>query len=271
MEAGRIFDTHTHYNHPDFSGDLQEVLKRIWDAGVRCAAVIGYDLDSSRRAIRLAEDPAAGIRLLAVPGIHPLHVDRAEEEDLAFLEVLLEDPHVKMLGEIGLDYHRKEPNVTPDKELQEYYLRKQIRIARRAGLPIVIHSRDAAQDTARILQEEKAGEVGGIIHCFSYSYEMAEIFMRLGFSIGIGGVVTRPAAKKLREVAERVPLDRLVLETDAPYLAPEGKRGERNDSTALLSVADVIAGLRNISTEELKERTWENACRLFRVTENGCA
>ena len=276
-----FFDTHTHYNDPRFAEDLQEVLLAIREAGVLREAVIGYDLASSIRGVRLAEsgswDGTGALQSVeawsdrpghvAVVGIHPLHTGDAEEEDLIRLEILAEDPTVKAIGEIGLDYHKKENLDPPDRELQQQFFRKQIRIARRAGLPVVIHSRDAAQDTAVILKEEKADEVGGVIHCYSYSPEMADRFLKLGFFLGIGGVVTRPSAKKLREVVRQIPLERIVLETDAPYLPPEGHQGERNDSRSLPQIAGEVARLRNISMEEVCRVTWKNACRLYRISE----
>jgi len=266
--AFRWFDTHTHYNDPRFEEDLEEVLRKVYDAGVMRDAVISYDLESAIRAVKLAEASAGGDRQLlhsAVVGIHPLHSGDAEEEDLIRLEILAEDPTVVAIGEIGLDYHRKNPDVTPDKEVQQYFFRKQLRIARRARLPIVIHSRDAAQDTLEILEEEKAAEVGGVIHCYSYSPEMAERFLKLGFYLGFGGVVTYPGSKKVREVVKTVPMDRLLLETDAPYLPAEGHRGERNDSRAIPQIAETIAELRGCTMDEVCRVTWENACRLYRL------
>ena len=310
------FDTHTHYNDRRFEADLTEVLRKVRDAGVLRDTIIGYDLESSKLAVRMAEaqrivpgkkmkgvedtsdasetaatdksdasvitgieDPEAaeGTRAdepeipvdsplhTVAAGIHPLHTGDAEEEALIQLEILAEDETVVAIGEIGLDYHRKEPEVTPDKETQQWFFRKQLRIARRAGLPVVIHSRDAAQDTVQIMEEEKASEVGGVVHCYSYSPEMSEIFLNMGFYLGIGGVVTRPNSKKLREVVERTPLERIVLETDCPYLSPEGHQGERNDSSALPRIAAVVAELKGCDVEEVCRVTWENACRLYKI------
>ena len=278
----RYFDTHTHYNDPRFAGDLQEVLQGIRAVNVMGTAVIGYDLSSSIRGLQLAEGSLpetsggdlrgpqrekAHARCVAAVGIHPLHVPDADEDDLLRLEILAEDPKAAAIGEIGLDYARKEGRPPADRDLQQYFFRKQIRIARRAGLPVVIHSRDAAQDTAEILEQEKAAEVGGVIHCYSYSPEMAVRFLRLGFFLGIGGVVTYPGSKRLRETVRQVALERLVLETDAPYLPPDGHRGERNDSRSLPLVAGEIARIKNISVEEVCRQTWENACKLYRIPE----
>lgn len=289
----RYFDTHTHYNDPRFAGDLQEVLQGIRAVNVMGTAVIGYDLSSSIRGLQLAEGSLpetrggdlrgrpetqggdlreqpreeAYARCVAAVGVHPLHVPDADEDDLLRLEILAEDPKAAAIGEIGLDYARKEGRPPADRDLQQYFFRKQIRIARRAGLPVVIHSRDAAQDTAEILEQEKAAEVGGVIHCYSYSPEMAVRFLRLGFFLGIGGVVTYPGSKRLRETVRQVALEHLVLETDAPYLPPDGHRGERNDSRSLPLVAGEIARIKNISVEEVCRKTWENACKLYRIPE----
>ena len=296
----RYFDTHAHYNDPRFEEDLQEVLRGILEAGIAETAVIGYDMASSLRGVRLAEGSGTGnaagidtgadagesaetgegsgeaagrngigLRHVAAVGIHPLHTGEAEEEDLIRLEILAEDPVVRAIGEIGLDYHKKDREMSVDRELQQYFFRKQIRIARRANLPVVIHSRDAAQDTLEILEEEKASEVGGVIHCYSYSPEMAVRFTGLGFYLGIGGVVTYPASRTLRETVQKIPMERLVLETDAPYLPIEGHRGERNDSRSLPEIAEAIASLLHISVEEVCRVTRENAYRLYRMDPDG--
>ena len=251
-----FFDTHTHYNHPAFAEDEEAVREKIRRIGVKLDAVIGFDLPSSRRALELAEE---GKGHLAVVGIHPLYVTDLPENALEILEMFTQKG-ADALGEVGLDYHRPEG---PEKELQKKLFREQLHLAKEKDLPVVIHSREAAQDTVEILKEQKAEK--GVIHCFSYSPEMAEEFVKMGFLLGVGGVVTRPNAKKLRETVRRIPLSRLVLETDAPYLPPEGHRGERNDSGALPQIAEEIAQLKGISLEEVCEVTWENACRLYRL------
>lgn len=267
----RFFDTHTHYNDRRFDADLAEVLRKVRKAGVLRDTIIGYDIESSIRGIRIAENRDRGDGIKETPihtvavGIHPNSVEQAEEDDLIRLEVLAEDSSVVAIGEIGLDHYRKNAEQESVRERQVWFFRKQLRIARRAKLPVVIHSRDAAQDTVQILEEEKASEAGGVIHCYSYSPEMAEIFVKMGFFLGVGGVVTRPEARKLKETVERIPLSRLVLETDCPYLAPEGHRGERNDSAAIPVIAERIAELKGITVEEVSRVTWENACRLYRI------
>ena len=251
-----FFDTHTHYNHPSFAGDLDAVMTRIRRLGVRMDAVIGYDLPSSQRALELAgEDPGH----LAVTGIHPLHVADLPRDAMEQLAGMVKEG-ASAVGEFGLDYHLPDG---PAKELQKDLFRMQLELAKMTGLPVVIHSRDAAQDTVEILKEFPG--VTGVIHCYSYSPEMAEVFVKMGYYLGIGGMVTRQAAKKLPETVRRIPLSSLLLETDAPYQSPEGHRGERNDSGALPRIAEEIARLKGLSPEEVCRVTWENACRLYRV------
>ena len=184
------------------------------------------------------------------------------DDDYQWIEAHINDDKIVAVGEIGLDYYREY-----DKDVQKNAFIRQMDIARRNNKPIVVHSRDAAQDTYEIMKENHAEELGGVVHCFSYSTEMAEKFMDMGFYIGIGGVVTFKNSKKLQEVAKAMPIERLVLETDCPYLAPDPHRGERNDSTYISYVADKIAELRGMSTEELIKTTTENAKRMYRIEE----
>ncbi len=274
-EAGtkRYFDTHTHYNHTAFSHDLPEVMRKIQDAGVERDAVIGYDLPTSRAALMMArQDP----RHIAVAGLHPLHIGESARTDFAELCDLFsgkaEDTsgagtggkgRPLAVGEIGLDYSRRRSADDPVAEVQQEYFRKQLRLAGELCLPVVIHSRDAAEDTYRILKEENAGKYGGVIHCYSYSPEMAERFVGLGFYLGIGGVITRQGARRLTETVKRISMEHLVLETDCPYLPPESMRGQRNDSSVLPMIADRIARIKDISLEEVGQAAWENACRLY--------
>ena len=258
----RFFDTHTHYNHPVFQKDLASVMEKIREAGVLRDAVVGYDLMTSLRAVEMAaEDP----RHVAVAGIHPSYVNSAGEEDLETLRALAEEERIAAVGEIGLDYHRRASEEGPDRELQKAFFREQLRMAKAAKLPVVIHSRDAAEDTLNILTEEDAGVYGGVIHCYSYSREMALRFQKLGFFLGIGGVITYTTGRRLREVVEAVPLSGLVLETDCPYLSPEGKKGVRNDSTNLQLFAEKIAEIKGIDIDSVAAQVWENSCSLYGV------
>ena len=176
-------------------------------------------------------------------------------------------PKMVAVGEIGLDYHWD----TPERELQRHWFRRQLELAGEENMPVIIHSRDAAADTLSILKECRAGELGGVIHCYSYSPELASEFLKLGFFLGIGGVVTFRNGKKLKETVRETPLDRIVLETDSPYMAPEPHRGERNSSLFLRYVVRQIAEIKKLSPETVIEETWKNACRLYRLDENGCA
>ena len=287
----RIFDTHTHYNFETaFGRDLPEVMKKIAEAGVERDAVIGCDVPSSFRAAEMAKEDQ---RHLAVAGIHPQSVTADWRRDLYLIAPLaglsvtedsggelrfmrngknkaadepekLGEPQIVAVGEIGLDHFRLKPEETEKREWQKEAFRAQLRMAEAAELPVVIHSREAALETFTVLEEEGAGKYGGVIHCYSYSREMAERFLKLGFYLGIGGTVTRPAARKIRETVEAVPLEFLVLETDCPYLSPVGWEMGRNDSASLWLVAEKIAELKGVTPEEVCRVTWENACRLYR-------
>ena len=281
----RYFDTHAHYNLRDFSEDLPEVTERIRAAGVQRDAVIGIDLPSSERAVELAKADSAR---LAVVGIHPTHVAKASKWDLqkirnlAGLDVWIKENRVKgipgkvaAVGEIGLDYHAGSQRV-PDggiilekdefRALQKEYFLEQLKIAEEAELPVVIHSREAAQDTYDILKQEKDKLHGGVIHCYSSSVEMARLFTGLGFYLGFGGKVTDPAAKNPRNVVAEIPLSKIVLETDCPYVRPVGWDKKRNDSESLSIIANSIAEIKGISVEEVCQVTWENACKLYRIS-----
>ena len=166
------------------------------------------------------------------------------------------------VGEIGLDYYWD----TPEREIQKYWFVRQLELAREVELPVIIHSREAAKDTLEILKAQKAGEIGGVIHCFSYSAEIARECLNLGFYLGIGGVITFPNARKLREVVQEAPLERIVLETDCPYLAPVPNRGKRNSSVNLIYIAEEIARMKSISYEEVVAATFENGKKLYKIS-----
>ena len=194
-------------------------------------------------------------------GIHPSDSAPLTDELLEEIRGKLSDPRVVAVGEIGLDYYRD----TPDREIQKHWFEEQLEMARQAHLPVVIHSREAAQDTMRLMQDHRAEEIGGVVHCYSYSLELAKEFVKMGFFIGIGGVVTFKNARKLKEVAAGIPIDHIVLETDSPYLAPVPFRGKRNSSLYLPYVVDAIAQIKGMDPEEVISRTEENAERLYRL------
>ena len=194
-------------------------------------------------------------------GIHPSDSAPLTDELLEEIRGKLSDPRVVAVGEIGLDYYWD----TPERTIQKHWFEEQLEMARLADLPVVIHSREAAQDTMRLMQDHRAEEIGGVVHCYSYSLELAKEFVKMGFFIGIGGVVTFKNARKLKEVAAGIPIDHIVLETDSPYLAPVPFRGKRNSSLYLPYVVDAIAQIKGMDPEEVISRTEENAERLYRL------
>jgi TatD DNase family protein len=196
-------------------------------------------------------------------GIHPSDISDLTEESYQWILQKSQLPKIVAIGEIGLDYYWEKDEAS--QRQQRYWFCRQMELARDTGLPVIIHSREAAKDTLKLMQGIHSEQIPGVIHCFSYSLEMAEIYLNMGYYIGIGGVVTFRNAKKLKEIAAQIPLERILLETDAPYLAPEPKRGKRNSSLNLPYVAEEIARLRNITAEEVIEATAANARRLFRM------
>ena len=256
-----IFDTHAHYNDRAFAEDLPEILAGFPEAGIGRAVNVYYDADSIDRTLELNRRyPSVFFTAL---GIHPSDCGPMTEEVLEHIRAHLHDPGVVAVGEVGLDYHYDEP----EKAVQHHWFRRQIQLAREEDMPLIIHSRDAAEDTFRILKEEGAEKTGGVIHCYSYSAEMALEYVKLGWYIGIGGVVTYKNGRKLKEVAAAVPLESIVLETDCPYLSPTPLRGTRNSSLNLPYVVQEIAGIRGISAKEVEDVTYRNAMRLYRLLE----
>jgi TatD DNase family protein len=253
-----LFDTHAHLNDKQFIDDLPEVINRAKDAGVTRIAVVGFDFPSSLEALKIAKKYKG---IYAVIGIHPHDASTLDEEILYKLKVLAREPEVVAIGEIGLDYYR---NLSPRDIQQEAFI-KQIRLAQEIKKPIVIHDRDAHEDTMKILMKEKAGINGGILHCFSGSWEMARRCMSLGFHISLAGPVTYHNANRLLEIAKLVPLDRLLVETDCPYLSPNPFRGKRNEPSRVRLVAEKIAALRNISLEQLADATTQNALAVYKL------
>ena len=255
----KIFDTHAHYDDDAFDEDREKLLDESFGAGktVSNIANIGCDIESSRESVRLAERYDY---MYAVVGVIPHHVGDMTEADLEELRRLAkESEKVVAIGEIGLDYHYDEPS----KEKQFKWFSAQMELAKELELPIVIHSRDAAQDTYELMKKAHAEEIGGVVHCYSYSEEMSREFLKMGFYFGIGGVVTFKNSKKLKRAVESIPISNIVLETDSPYLTPSPYRGERNNSGYLPYVVSEIARLKGMTEEEVAEITYENACRLY--------
>lgn len=253
-----IFDTHAHYSDESFEKDRNELLSTMHAKGVGRIVEVGAGIQSTKDAVALAHQYDF---IYASVGIHPEEVHMLEEAHMDWLRELSQDERVVAVGEIGLDYHYDEPS----RELQKHWFIRQMQLAAELKLPVIIHSRDAAQDTWELMQEYCAWDNGGVIHCFSYSPEVAGQFLKKGFYLGIGGVLTFKNSKKLKDVAKMAALEQLVLETDSPYLAPTPKRGERNDSANLTYVVDMLAELKGISREEVIRVTEKNAERLYRI------
>ncbi|BCB01909.1 TatD family hydrolase [Bacillus sp. KH172YL63] len=253
-----LFDTHVHLNAEQFDEDLEEVISRAREAGVEKMVVVGFDRPTINRAMELIGQYDF---LYAAIGWHPVDAIDMKDEDLAWIEELSSHPKVVAIGEMGLDYHwDKSP-----KDVQKNVFRKQIQLAKKVKLPIVIHNRDATQDIVDILREENAGEVGGIMHCFSGSPEIAQECVEMNFYISLGGPVTFKNAKKPKEVAKEIPLEKLLIETDCPYLAPHPNRGKRNEPAYVKLVAEQIAELKEVSLEEVERVTFENAKKVFNI------
>ncbi|WP_087974020.1 TatD family hydrolase [Oceanobacillus rekensis] len=253
-----LFDTHVHLNARQFEEDREETIQRALDAGVRYMVVVGFDRETIPLAIEIAEQNET---IYAAVGWHPVDAIDMTDEDLQWIKDLSAHPKVVAIGEMGLDYHwDKSP-----KEVQKEVFRKQIRLAKEVNMPIIIHNREATGDIIEILKEEEAREVGGIMHCYNDSVDYVQACLDMNFYISLGGPVTFKNAPLPKEVAKQVPLGRLLIETDAPYLAPHPNRGKRNEPAYVKLVAEKIAELREMDVEELSERTTKNGLSLFGI------
>ena len=267
-----IFETHAHYDDEKFDEDRAELLSSMQENGIGRIINVSANLESLENTRKLME---AYPFIYGAFGLHPDEVGDLNEDVMARMRELCRMEKAVAVGEIGLDYYWDKEN----HEKQEYWFRRQIALAREEKLPMIIHSREAAADTLRVMKEEKSEETrmkhfrtlrpscGVLDHCFSYSVEMAEEYLKMGFYLGIGGVVTFKNAKKIKEVVQMAPMERILLETDSPYLAPVPYRGKRNSSLYLPYVVQEIAELKGISEEEVIETTEKNAVRLFRAEE----
>lgn len=253
-----LIDTHAHLNAPEFAEDQDEVIARARENGVSTIINIGFNAETIPTCIELAEKYDF---IYAVVGWHPQDAKDFRDEHLDLLTELSRHPKVVGLGEMGLDYYWD----TSPKDVQAEVFRKQIRLARKLNLPIVIHNRDAHQDLITILREEKAEEVGGIMHCFSGSWETAKMALDMNFYISFGGPLTFKNARVPKEVAVKVPLDRLLVETDCPYLTPHPFRGKRNETGYVRLVCEEMANLHGKTFEEMAAITTQNAKKLFRL------
>ena len=260
-----IFDTHAHYDDRKFDSDRDELMKNLVSSGIGRVVDIGADIDSTRRAIALANQYDF---IYAAAGVHPSDVDCLDERSFQWLtwtveESVEEKGKIVAVGEIGLDYYWEKDQERRNR--QKYWFERQMELARSTGLPVVIHSREAAKDTWDMMNGLKCEDIGGVIHCYSYSVEMARNYLNKGFYLGIGGVVTYKNARVIKDVVQYAPLERFVLETACPYLTPEPNRGKRNSSLYLPYVIETIAGLKGISKEEVEAVTWENGTKMYRM------
>ena len=250
-----FIDSHCHLDFPELAENLPNLLANMATNQVTHALCVSVDLPDFPRVRALAE---AHSNLFASVGVHPDYLD-TPEPTVAELVKLADHPRIVAIGETGLDYFR----LTGDLEWQRDRFRTHIRAARETGKPLIIHTRESAADTVRIMQEERAGEAGGVMHCFTESWEVAEQALDLGFYISFSGIVTFKKALALKDVAKRVPLDRMLIETDSPYLAPSPNRGKTNEPAWVKHVAEEIATLRGVSVEEIGHATSRNYFRLF--------
>lgn len=253
-----IFETHAHYDDEAFDEDRDMLLSSMRENGIEYIVNVGANLKSTAASIELAQKYPF---IYAAAGVHPSETGELDETGCAWLreQCLLEK--VVAVGEIGLDYYWDEPA----HEVQKTWFERQLDLAREVKKPVIIHSRDAAKDTFDIMTAKNAEEIGGAVHCYSYSAEMALDYVKMGFYIGIGGVVTFKNGKKMKEVVEMLPMERILLETDSPYLSPEPNRGKRNTSLNLPYVAQKIAEIKGISYDEVIEITSQNAKRMYRL------
>ena len=255
-----IFESHAHYDDAQFDNDREELLTSMKENGIETIINVGSDFRGCEKTVEFMNKYDF---IYGAIGIHPSDIGDLNDDTCRWLEEKSTLEKIVAIGEIGLDYYwDKEEEV---QKAQREWFEWQMELAKREGLPVIIHSRDAAEDTLKLMKRIHAEEIPGVIHCFSYSKEMAAEYVKMGYYIGIGGVVTFKNAKKVKEVAATVPMERILLETDCPYLAPEPNRGTRNSSLNLPYVAAEIAHIRGITPEEVIEATRRNAQRLFGV------
>ena len=258
MEKSRIFESHAHYDDEAFDEDRETLLKFLPENGIDVVINVGASLDSCRTTIELMEKYPF---IYGAIGIHPSETAQLDEDSFRWLRECCDIDKVVSVGEIGLDYHYSEP----ESSIQKKWFERQLELAREVKLPVIIHSREAAKDTLDMMKALRAGDMGGVIHCYSYTKEMAREYLNMDYYFGIGGVITFANAKKLKEAVEYIPMDKILLETDSPYLAPEPNRGKRNSSLNLPYIAETIAALKGISYEEVLAITHENAEKLFHI------
>lgn len=253
-----IFDTHAHYDDEAFDNDREAVLESLQENGIGYVVNVGASMKGARESVRLASRYPF---VYAAVGIHPDEVGCLNDERMEELRSLCRLEKTVAVGEIGLDYYwDREP-----RQVQKRWFAEQLQLAKEMDLPVNVHSRDAAQDTMDVIRAEHAGITGGVIHCYSGSVEMAREYVRMGYFLGIGGVITFKNSRVLKEVVREIPLEHLVTETDCPYLAPAPHRGTRNDSRNLPLVTEAIARIKELPLQQAEEILFENAKRLYRL------
>lgn len=250
------FESHAHYDDEAFDEDREALLASFAGEGIGSVINVGASLAGCRKTLQLTE---AYPFVYGAMGVHPSETGELDETGLAWLREQCSREKVVAVGEIGLDYYWKEP----DPAVQKKWFARQLELAREVTLPVIIHSREAAKDTLDMMQALHAEEMGGVIHCYSYTKELAREYLKMDFYFGIGGVITFKNAKKLKEAVEYIPLEKILLETDSPYLAPEPNRGKRNSSLNLPYIAQAVAEIKGITREEVTEVTRRNAEKLF--------
>lgn len=251
-----IFDTHAHYDDEKFDEDREELLAAFPQKGIGGVVNVAAGLRSTETTLELSEHYDW---MFASVGVHPDEVGTLDEAGMQWLYEQAGHEKCVAIGEIGLDYYWNKS----EKDVQKKWFIRQLALARDVKKPIIIHSREAAQDTLEIIRTERGGEMGGVIHCYSYSWELAREYLKMGFYLGIGGVLTFKNAQKLKEVVRNAPLSQLVLETDSPYLAPVPFRAKRNSSLNLPYVVEEFARLKDITPQEAERITWDNAVRMY--------
>ena len=255
-----IFESHAHYDDSKFDDDREELLSSMQENGIEKIINIGCSIESCKSTLELTKQYPF---VYGAMGIHPSDIGDLNEDTFLWLREQVKKEKVVAVGEIGLDYYwDKEEEVQKN---QRIWFRRQLELAKESNLPVIIHSRDAAADTMEIMKEAYVQGIKGVIHCFSYSKEQAQEYVKMGYYIGVGGVVTFKNGKKLKSVVEAIPLTSIVLETDCPYLAPEPNRGKRNESAYIQYVAEEIARLKGISVEEVLAQTEINAKQVYQL------
>jgi TatD DNase family protein len=253
-----LIDTHAHLSLPQFDKDRTEVIKRARDAGIKHIITVGTDSDDCRKAVALAQEHDF---ISAAVGIHPHDAKTINAETYSLLRELADDDNVVAIGEIGLDFYRN----LSSQEIQVQHFREQLWLAREVSLPVIIHDREAHQEVLKILQEEKAETMGGVIHCFSGDWEMAKACIDMGFYISIPGTITFKKSDAYHKLVRDLPLDRMLVETDCPFLAPHPFRGKRNEPAYVQYVAKAVAGIKGLGCEAFAEITTQNAQKLFNL------